>query len=99
MKSIELKPIPNQLFSVTIGDYTYGLHFKTSGTMLLDFYVDEVLVAQSIKCRPNVALIPYDYLVDGNFFIVTENEEYPDYLQFGTAQKLYYLTDAEISAL
>lgn len=99
MREIQLKSIPNQKLTTTLDGKTYGLHFKQSGTMIVDVTVDEETVISGLKCYPNIALVPYGYLVDGNFFFVTENEELPDYENFGTTCKLYYLTDEEINAL
>lgn len=100
MREIQLKAIPNQKLTTTLEGKTYGLHFKQAGTMIVDVTVDEETVISGLKCYPNIALIPYNYLVvDGNFFFVTENEELPSHENFGTTCKLYYLTNEEIGAL
>lgn len=99
MIEITIQSVPNQLLSIDIDGYSFEIALKTAGTMIADISIDQVMKVQGIKCLPNKPIIPYEYLEHGNFFFVTENEEYPDYTQFNISQSLVYLTADEMVAL
>jgi len=98
MIDISIKSIPNQKVSVTINDIDFEISLKSTGVVIADITMDNVVILQGVKCLPNMPIIPYRYLEDGNFFFVTENEEYPDYTKFNVSQSLVYLTPDEMEA-
>jgi hypothetical protein len=56
-----------------------------------------LILGENIRAIPNKLLLPYDYLeIYGSFFFNTQNDDYPDYNQFGITQYLYYLSAAEL---
>jgi len=95
---ISIKSIPNQKVSVTINDIDFEIALKSTGVVIADITMDNVVILQGVKCLPNMPIIPYRYLENGNFFFVTENEEYPDYTKFNVSQSLVYLTPSEMEA-
>lgn len=99
MIEIKLLAVPNQSISITIDGIVFGIVLKTTSITVADIYIDEVLKIAGVKCRPNLAIVPYEYLINGNFYFVVEGEELPDYTKFGISQSLVYLTKAEIDAL
>jgi hypothetical protein len=100
MQQIPLAAIPNQTFTVTLDGNFYALTFKfANGIMTCTIYINDVLVLSNVRVVAGFPIIPYEYLENGNFVILTENEEYPDYTQFGITQQLIYASAAELGAL
>lgn len=96
---LKIQAVPNQTLSVDIDGVSFDISLKTAGTIIADITVDQVVKVQGAKCLPNKPIMPYEYLEHGNFFFITENEEYPDYTQFNISQSLVYLTVDEMVAL
>lgn len=67
--------------------------------MFVDIVRNETPVVSGMRAVAGTFLIPYKYLESGNFLIITANEEYPDYRQFGVSQYLIYFPQAELEAL
>lgn len=99
MKTIPLTAIPNQSFTVRLGQSLYTFTIKeTAGVMSASIARDDVEILSYTRMTAGAPLIPYEYLAEGNFFILTEDAALPDYTQFGTTQTLVYLTADEIEA-
>lgn len=64
--------------------------------MYFDLIRNNVPIILGGKLISYAFLIPYRYLENGNFVLLTANEEYPDYTQFGITQLLIYLPQAEL---
>lgn len=99
MIEITIQSVPNQTLSIDIDGYSFDISLKTAGTIIADISIDQVVKVQGVKCLPNKAILPYQYLEHGNFFFVTEDGDYPDYTQFNISQSLVYLTADEMVAL
>lgn len=100
MIEIPLAAIPNQSLSIRLGDSQYDIRIHAcSNIVVVDIERDNVAIVTGSRAVAGYPIIPYDYLEDGNFVIVTANDEYPDYTQFGISQFLIYATQAEISSL
>ena len=97
MIEIPLLSIPNQSFSINVENVIFDVSIKTTGVTVADITMDGVLKISSAKCMPNLPIIPYRYLEHGNFFFITENDEYPDYTKFGSSQTLVYMTPDEMA--
>ncbi len=67
--------------------------------MFVDIIRNGSPVVLGMRAVAGTFLIPYKYLESGNFIIITANEEYPDYLQFGISQYMVYFSQAELEAL
>jgi hypothetical protein len=97
---INLTPIPNQSVSVKLEESLYTLVVKeTRGVMSFDLIRDNVPVLLGSRMLPNSPLVPYRYLEAGNFVMVCDDDEYPDYRLFGDTQSLVYVTAAELEVL
>jgi hypothetical protein len=97
---IALAAIPNQSLSIRLEDRLYNLTlWATRGVMSADIERDGVFIVRGARIVAGTPLIPYRYLESGNFVMLTENEEYPDYALFGISQSLVYVTIAELEAL
>jgi hypothetical protein len=67
--------------------------------MAIDIIRNGTPIISGSRMVPGYPLIPYNYLEDGNFTMLTEDDAYPDYSQFGISQFLIYASQAEIAAL
>lgn len=98
MQTINIQAIPNQEFTINIGDYRYDIRliFIQPGVMAYDLLIDEAPVIEGQRIVPGEMLMPYEYQeVDGNFYLSIPEDEEPDYEQFSDSQRLYYLTADE----
>lgn len=99
MQTISIQAIPNQEFTVNIGDYRYDIRlvFIEPGTMAYDLSIDEQPVIRGQRVTKGELFMPYRYQeVDGNFYLYMPEDEQPDYEQFGDSQMLYYLNPEEV---
>jgi hypothetical protein len=100
MQIVPLSSDPNQELTVRQDGFRYSLRLKSvNGVMVVDISVDGVVILFGSRVLAGTPLIPYRYLEDGNFLLLTNNEELPDYTQFGLTQTLVYLSPDEIAAL
>lgn len=90
---ISLEAIPNQEFTVTLGDYSYDIRiFSTNGSMAYDLSIDDEIIIQGFKFVNEILMLPYEYQeLDGNLLLVVPDDELPDYENFGSTQFLIYL--------
>lgn len=98
MKVIPLMAIPNQSFTVTIDGVLWALSIKTArGTMAADVSRDGVVLVQGQRIVVGHPILPYRYLShQGNFAILTRDDELPWWEGFGVSQTLVYLTPEEV---
>jgi hypothetical protein len=98
MQTIPLSAIPNQDITVTFGSRRWTLTIKeANGVMVIDLALNEValLTGQRIVCGSPV--IPYKYMqTNGNFWLITENDELPDYRRFGIDQTFVFVEPGEL---
>jgi hypothetical protein len=100
MNIIGLAAVPNQTISLNLEDSFYELTFKVANlVMQVDISRDNEILVQGQRCSPGAFLIPYKYLEKGNFFLDTQDGDYPDYTQFGVTQTLYFFTDLELEEI
>ncbi len=110
MLQVSLQAIPNQSLSVRLDDSIYDLriHALNSFTqdglvippiMVMDITRDNVTILQGQRLVAGFPVIPYGYLEDGNFVMITEDDEYPDYNKFGVDQYLMFATSAELAEI
>lgn len=100
MDVIPLTAEANQEFTVRLSDHRFTLRIKeANGVMVADVTIDDVLRLSGTRVLAGEPIIPYEYLAEGNFIIITDGDALPDYTQFGVTQTLVYLSAAEIAAL
>lgn len=100
MQVIPLSAEPNQEFTVQIGDHRFSLRLKeTNGVMVADVAIDDVTKITATRVLAGEPIIPYEYLTEGNFLLITDADALPDYRDFGNTQTLVYLSADEIAAL
>jgi hypothetical protein len=100
MKEIPLDSIPNQSLSVVLDGDLYDLIIKeTNGTMSVTIRCNNETILDNSRIVAGTPLIPFPYLERGNFMLLTLNEEYPYYTQFGITQTLIYASQTELEAI
>lgn len=100
MQEIPLTNEPNQQLSVRLDNTRYTLRLKeAAGVMIVDITINDAVVLRGSRVLAGEPLIPFPYLQNGNFMLITDNDALPDYREFGLTQTLLYLSNAEIAAL
>ncbi len=106
MQVIALQRIPNQEINAILDDNTYEIRIHDTrynsslGTdiMAVDIIRNNEMIIQGVRACTGCPLIPFLNLCDGNFVIVTENDQYPNWRLFGVNQFLVYMSQAEMEA-
>lgn len=100
MQSIPIQAIPSQTFNyVDSLSNSWNIGIRSIGMqMAFTFSLNGTTLIQNISAVAGYRIIPYDYLETGNFVLITQSYQVPDYTQFGTTQSLIFLTQAEIDA-
>lgn len=100
MIDITLSAIPNQTVAIRLEDRQYSITVQeTRGVMSATITRDDVLIVSGMRMVAGSPIIPYQYLENGNFVVITENDELPDYTLFGNTQSMVYVSTAELEAL
>lgn len=101
MRIIEIDPIPNQEFSVTVDGNRWDFVIKEAvSSMICDLSLNDEVILSGLRIVSGTPIIPYEYLRrHGNFIILTENEELPYWTQFGVNQQLIYASAEELSLI
>ena len=104
MIQVPLQAIPNQSLSIQFDNKNYDLEIRACNSgdalvMAFDVAIDNVLIVQGIRSIANYPIIPYAYLQNGNFVLLTSDDDLPDYTKFQISQYLIYASQAEIEAI
>ncbi len=102
---LTLNNIPNQNFTTTINDIDMEITIKLAGQednkiLFFSLITNGDYLCPAVPVFANQAVLPYPYMVSevgGNFFFTTDNEEYPNYLNFGSTCKLFFITEDELN--
>lgn len=97
MQNVTIEAIPNQKFSLTVGNNRYAITLKTNGAvMLATIERNDVTIISGRRCVAGSPLIPFRYLESGNFVFVTQDGDLPWWEQFGVTQSLVYASQDEL---
>jgi hypothetical protein len=100
MQEIKLAAVANQEFSATLNERFYEFRIVTvEGCAAITITRDGELLVQGARMVAGTPLLPYRYLEDGNFVLLTQDGDLPDYTQFGVTQTLLYVTADEVAEL
>ena len=111
MINIPLQAIPNQSFSIRLGDSFYDINLRMCGAssrvepfyrypiMVMDIIRDNAPVVTGQRCVAGFPVIPYRYLESGNFVFVTDDDNLPDFTQFNITQFLIYVSASELATI
>lgn len=98
MRTISLDAVPNQQLSVTLDDNRWDITIKEcNGVMCATLTLNDVLLLSGQRMVAGSPVIPYKHMQgDGNFWLLTENDELPYYNRFGVDQEFVYASPGEI---
>jgi hypothetical protein len=107
MIQIPLQNIANQSLSIQLDENQFDLNFHatqdnidgSSGVTGVDIVMNNVVIVSGMRAVFGTFLIPYIYLENGNFAFVTQNDDYPDWRQFGITQFLIYASQSELETI
>jgi len=95
--TIQLSAIPNQSFSIRLDDHFYDITIKsTNGCMSVTIARDNIVILSNQRAVAGFPIIPYHYLESGNFIFLTQNDDLPDYTQFGITQSFVFISQSEL---
>lgn len=103
--SIDLQPLPNQQFTLTVNNINMTVDLKVAGDndnqiMLFALQINDQYVCSYVPIFAKQGCLPYKYMVSeagGNFFFETDQDEYPNWQNFGTSCYLYFITEDELN--
>ena len=97
---IPLQAIPNQTLSIQLDRNNVDIEIRACGnTMAFSLSINENIILTNERMVPAWPLIAYEYLENGNFYMLTDNDDYPDYNLFSVNQYLIYASQIELEAL
>jgi hypothetical protein len=100
MLQIPISAVVNQTFSIVLDSIQYDLAiYLAKNVMAMDITRNNIPVLLGERLLPNSLIIPYRYLENGNFFMTSEDGQYPIYTEFGVTQFMYFLSQSELTAL
>lgn len=99
MYKVPVQPIPNQLFSVMIGNVDYQVELRTiQDTAFMSVWANGDILFYNQLCTPNNFVNPYNYVSkNGKFYWKSLDGEYPYFKNFGNTQHLLFLTAEEVA--
>jgi hypothetical protein len=106
MLQIPILNIPNQTLSLQIDNNLYDIGIYAtkddaqgnSGISAVTIVRNNITIVSGMRAVYNYPLLPYFYetINYGNFIFTTQNDEYPDWRQFGITQFLIYVSYDEL---
>lgn len=102
--AIELeKTNANQEFDIVIDEIENSIHVllqTVNEVLLMSLFINNEQIGEPFVCFPNQVVVPYPYmqeLLGGNFIFETQNDNYPNYENFGSTCNLYFVTLDELN--
>ena len=95
---------PNQEFDVFFEEISNSIHVllqDIEGVTFMSTFINGEQVGQAFNCCANQYIIPYQYMVEqlgGNFVFITDNDNYPNWENYNTTCKLYFVTQDELNS-
>lgn len=104
MRQIELRQLPNQSLSITLNNNVYDITIRAvkSGDaqiMAVDIAINNDFVVRGCRAVAGFPIIPSLYLENGNFAIVTDDGDLPNYNLFQISQYLIYAPPDELALI
>ena len=98
MMQVPLQAIPNQQFQLMVDGNAWDLTVKSiGGVITVSFLLNSVDLYDSARAVAGSFIIPSIYEESGNFIFVTQQEQIPDYTQFGITQYLIYCSPSDMA--
>lgn len=93
----------NQEFDVLLDDIQNTIHVllqTVNDITMMSIFVNNEQMGQPFMCFANQPIVPYPYMIDilgGNFVFQTQDNNYPNFENFGTTCFLYFITKDELN--
>ena len=99
MRNIPIATVPNQELSVTLNGNRWVLTLKVgANSMIADVVLNDQPIVLGQLIAVGTPIIPYEYLQgSGNFLLLVENDELPDWQKFNSTQQLVFVEPGEIA--
>lgn len=99
MRNIPIATVPNQELSVTLNGNRWVLTLKVgTNSMIADVVLNDQPIVLGQLITVGTPIIPYEYLQgSGNFLLLVENDELPDWQKFNSTQQLVFVEPGEIA--
>lgn len=99
MRNIPISAVPNQQITLTIGSNRWSIRLKVAvSSMIADILLNDRPIVLGQRIAVGTPIIPYDYLsLDGNFLLLVDGEDLPDWQKFGVSQQLVYVSPEELA--
>lgn len=99
MRVVPIGALPNQELSINVDNRRWTLRIKIGReAMCADVYLDDQPIVLGQRIAVGTPVIPYEYLgTQGNFILIVDGEELPDWQQFGITQQLLYVSPGELA--
>lgn len=99
MIDVSIAAVPNQTLFVQLDQQAYTISLRTTGSdVAVTIVRDEITLVEGSRIVTGTPLLPYLHQESGNFVLSTQDDELPDYSQFGVTQFLTYLSADELAA-
>lgn len=92
---IDLKQTPNQEFFINLENKDMTIRIVSRKIPLLSVFYNNKYIVQNVPCFPNQEILPYPYQsseIGGNFYFESADDEYPEWKNFGTTCKFYFVS-------
>lgn len=93
----------NQDFDVLVDDIQKTIHIllqTINKAVMMSVSINNKQIGQPFLCFANRPVVPYPYMVDilgGNFIFETQDNNYPNFENFGKTCLLYFATKDELN--
>ncbi len=93
----------NQEFDIIVDELESSIHIllqTVNDALLMSVFVNSEQIGEPFLCLPDRPVVPYPYmqkLIGGNFIFQTQDDDYPNYENFGDTCLLYFVTQDEFT--
>lgn len=104
MQQVPLQAIPVQSLTLQLDNNSYDIVVRAVNSgdtqvMTFDIAINNVAIISGQRVVPNFPIISYSYLYNGNFMMLTQDDDIPDYTKFQISQYLIYASQEELEAI
>lgn len=98
MRIVPIEPLPNQELSINVDGNRWTIRLKVARTsMFADLFLNDDPVVLGQRIAVGTPVIPYEYLATaGNFILIVDGEDLPDWRKFNVTQQLLYVSPGEL---
>jgi hypothetical protein len=100
MLQIELEAVASQTLSVQLDNSFYDIAIsEANGCMCVTITRGNIVLVSGLIIVAGTPLLPYGHLENGNFILLTLDDDLPYFTKFGDTQFLIYASQEELDAI